>query len=1221
MESDWELWAVRAPSARNLDSSSPAKNLSVEPETPWPWTSSTTSKASAVVTATTYRESATPSSSTTPFEESAAANASVEAQNHSGWLPDSEARRERTSSRHASKYSPFYVAVRWYVQDGDYVEVGGLLVELVRFIFPQHRALEGRDRPIDFSAEQRSSDIGENCETGETLPQVPRSGQQPLVRVGHVQIRSQVSGTVQHLAEIQSADILEFLETISEAALEKGQLLEFVHRFAESSSRIEPGQIIGTVRYCPHTTVYRGLCVNCQKDISTAEYLQLPSVEPEYLSYRGHGHELALAGGSTEEVLGCSERTTDLVGRAVCRTHVPLAYQNQQLIVSLRKAEELAKDNARRLLRERKLSLVLDLDHTLLHATNDPRAQQILHSLVRMLRVVLQHLQKRREWEEALLDRDTHSLEHLFEKLANAAEANGAELQHVFDEKEMSGTESATSVSDELLQALFDRLGIFAFTIGSNSVFSKYSLSGAAPAMNSLAIWNPVQAASTLTRSNHTGTQHGVTEAVTPVYYIKLRPGLRQFLRNVASRFELHIYTMGSRPYADAIASIIDPDKRLFQGRITSRDDFEDGRLNQKNLKHVFPCDDSMVLVVDDREDVWIAQDAASKARHFPNLIKARPYFFFRGLEEAYQRELQSISSAPSNGNDNDEMEATLTTDALSPNIGRGPLEARSAVDLPTGFTGALLFLQQWFAADRHDRDHLKRLAEILGECHENFFALYDKCIASEGAEGVLAGEEQVSRTLLTEPEPKKASLEYSDSPRGNLLADHMQSETARYGSASETQQENGRLALGRPCRESQTLAILDHAKQSEGFSKGFRFETEWKPAYEDEANVASGNPQISAQRYPEAGGDCAQSLPSESATSEDSMLQRYRLVTGSRAQSGHVSDSAAEQRPHHIDVAGLVWQRPVCASSTLPHGLELKSTEDARTDRLESSGHTDRLLFPTHITHGRNWRSDGARNDDDREYTFPSDGEGITAFSHIRRQSQLMLRDRRFSRSGDVIADQAPEIGVWLDGNCPSSILGTDGGGEFADGNQASSVAAEARSLRVVDSDGVDDENADDDDDDESVAVASPSPAPTVHHFTSLIGMQDDELDPELAKMQDAGSSGQSQTERHGISGSLASPESWESSDLAAQPLQNPDTMVLPGLDYGKSDVLVGGLSLRRSRRLAERRLRTSNEDSGELSTDSRSTTRATLGSTMAVMRSDKKRGAPSVEEDAGTR
>ena len=104
-------------------------------------------------------------------------------------------------------------------------------------------------------------------------------------------------------------------------------------------------------------------------------------------------------------------------------------------------------------------------------------------------------------------------------------------------------------------------------------------------------------------------------------YYVKLRPGLETFLENIAKIYELHIYTMGTRQYAKHIADIIDPDHRIFGDRILSRD--ESGSMTAKNLQRLFPVDTKMVVIIDDRADVW---------KWSPNLIKVIPYDFFVGI-------------------------------------------------------------------------------------------------------------------------------------------------------------------------------------------------------------------------------------------------------------------------------------------------------------------------------------------------------------------------------------------------------------------------------------------------------------------------------------------------------------------------------------------------------------------------------------------------------------
>jgi RNA polymerase II subunit A C-terminal domain phosphatase len=104
-------------------------------------------------------------------------------------------------------------------------------------------------------------------------------------------------------------------------------------------------------------------------------------------------------------------------------------------------------------------------------------------------------------------------------------------------------------------------------------------------------------------------------------YYIKLRPGLKSFLENVSKMYELHIYTMGTRAYAQHIAELIDPDRKIFGDRILSRD--ESGSLVAKNLQRIFPVDTNMVVVIDDRGDVW---------NWNANLIKVTQFSFFVGI-------------------------------------------------------------------------------------------------------------------------------------------------------------------------------------------------------------------------------------------------------------------------------------------------------------------------------------------------------------------------------------------------------------------------------------------------------------------------------------------------------------------------------------------------------------------------------------------------------------
>ncbi|XP_037950739.1 RNA polymerase II subunit A C-terminal domain phosphatase-like [Teleopsis dalmanni] len=106
-----------------------------------------------------------------------------------------------------------------------------------------------------------------------------------------------------------------------------------------------------------------------------------------------------------------------------------------------------------------------------------------------------------------------------------------------------------------------------------------------------------------------------------PWYHTRLRPGTKQFLENISEFYELHICTFGARNYAHMIAQLLDPDGKFFSHRILSRDECFNATSKTDNLKALFPNGDSMVCIIDDREDVW---NMAS------NLIQVKPYHFFQ---------------------------------------------------------------------------------------------------------------------------------------------------------------------------------------------------------------------------------------------------------------------------------------------------------------------------------------------------------------------------------------------------------------------------------------------------------------------------------------------------------------------------------------------------------------------------------------------------------------
>lgn len=81
----------------------------------------------------------------------------------------------------------------------------------------------------------------------------------------------------------------------------------------------------------------------------------------------------------------------------------------------------------------------------------------------------------------------------------------------------------------------------------------------------------------------------------------KLRPFVRTFLKEASQLFEMYIYTMGDRPYALAMATLLDPKREYFHDRVISRDDGT--HRHQKGLDVVLG-QESAVLILDDTENV-----------------------------------------------------------------------------------------------------------------------------------------------------------------------------------------------------------------------------------------------------------------------------------------------------------------------------------------------------------------------------------------------------------------------------------------------------------------------------------------------------------------------------------------------------------------------------------------------------------------------------------------
>ncbi|TEB38761.1 hypothetical protein FA13DRAFT_1808630 [Coprinellus micaceus] len=277
------------------------------------------------------------------------------------------------------------------------------------------------------------------------------------------------------------------------------------------------------VEPCKHGVQLGGLCALCGKDLTIIDYT------------------------------GFSDAS---------RANIQMTHSAFGPTVSLEEAQRIERETANHLLKSRKLSLIVDLDQTIVHATVDP--------------TVGEWIAEGETWEAKQ------------ERKRNKTKSTTPV------DSDDSDDESSDDDDDECNPNWGALKDVQKFRLGPESFA------------------NPL--------SRQKG-KHKMVEADGCMYYIKPRPGWKEFLEEASKKYEMHVYTMGTRAYAEQVCAIIDPEGKIFGPRILSRD--ESGSLTQKSLKRLFPCDTSMVVIIDDRADVW---------EWSPNLVKVIPYDFFVGI-------------------------------------------------------------------------------------------------------------------------------------------------------------------------------------------------------------------------------------------------------------------------------------------------------------------------------------------------------------------------------------------------------------------------------------------------------------------------------------------------------------------------------------------------------------------------------------------------------------
>lgn len=435
------------------------------------------------------------------------------------------------------------------------------------------------------------------------------------------------------------------------------------------------GEIIGYIRECQHPTIIEGMCAVCGTKIgitmhqceNNSNYLDadLSTVSTTTTTFEPGGVTLDLSSSLSSHGGGGGGNRMTVSGLTVTVSEV--------------EGQRMALEDTLRLQRLRKLSLVLDLDHTLVHATADPRAQTLHHTnpSVRslILPVIMVHaatgaapLDPQQPWRSAPQQQvwfQRHFVKlrpHLREFIESAKECyeigvytagtrEYAEQITILIARHLVGSKHDQVELESLRQQLARAEQAYQNEHNAYNLLNKHH-----PVHenvnNSEKESDMIEAKSIVAEKEIDSTEiiNGAGPKIETMSEAKTGAVNSEGIKNEV-RTKRKRVTFGEAPpvvksdqiskeQVDRLRAELDKAERLerqaldlrqklFGSRVVSRTEVGDLGRDVKSLKRIFPCGGSMAAVVDDREDVWAnADDIKSTRCGEPpeNLILVRPY-------------------------------------------------------------------------------------------------------------------------------------------------------------------------------------------------------------------------------------------------------------------------------------------------------------------------------------------------------------------------------------------------------------------------------------------------------------------------------------------------------------------------------------------------------------------------------------------------------------------
>ena len=568
-----------------------------------------------------------------------------------------------TTASESAESSPIvlplgYQLSNWRVSDGSVVHVGETVavispidattsestrstgtnttvdndINVDQIISTNHKRPSRRKRPLPVSSELVSPDAVKdtltNSSTGsDTGTNVPQSSSVTAAKPSHT-VDSSVMKSTENNSKISNVHAIHHSrdcvggKTIIARA-------DGICRKIDSPPTVatQTDVIVGWIDPCRHPTMISGLCAVCGTKVTS----DVP--DPDQGSF------------SPSSV---SSTTADDNNNNVSQNMTLMTVSGMTVKVSDSESKRMALADTKRLEGIKKLSLVLDLDHTLLHATADPRAERQCGNRRDIRRLVLplmmadntnstmypqiqyhpgwlqQHFVKLRPHVKEFVEQ---AMEHYELGVYTAGTRDYAEQVTILLSRHLVGAERDQIELEQLQQRLvqveqaYHQQQITGRNSDSNNKETE-------PESDALAVSVPADAA--MQENNNGGKRKRVQFEIPPPSSAKTNEISLEELENLRSEMRM----------ADSLErQAHDLRRRLFGSRVMSRTESGESARHVKSLKRIFPCGGSMAAVIDDREDVWAnAEEMSSRRPGEPpeNLLLVRPYHWslFQGYAD-----------------------------------------------------------------------------------------------------------------------------------------------------------------------------------------------------------------------------------------------------------------------------------------------------------------------------------------------------------------------------------------------------------------------------------------------------------------------------------------------------------------------------------------------------------------------------------------------------------